>query len=262
MTCDPSLGDKVVVVAGGSRGIGASISSLLVGSGARVVIASRGERAGQSLAAKLGPQAHFHAMDVARETCWEALTAEVVRVHGRIDALINAAGLTPVAAIDSITESEIDAALAVNVKGLLFGIKHVGRAMKQAHRGAMVIIGSLDSLRGVNGMGSYVASKWAARGLIKTAALEYGPQGIRINILHPGAVATERNAICDPSHPEYAAIYGSLPLQRVGKPDEIAAAAAFLCSDAASYISGAEISVDGGWSAGVYYSQLPGAPGH
>ena len=148
----------------------------------------------------------------------------------------------------------------VNVKGPLLGLKHVGGAMISAGRGAIVNISSVDGLRGVNFVGLYSASKWAVRGLTKTAALEFGHHGVRVNSVHPGGVDTVMGNPKGQQGAERNEGYERVPLQRIGEPVEIAAASLFLCSDEASYITGAEIAVDGGWAAGYYHDFLPGAP--
>ena len=120
--------------------------------------------------------------------------------------------------------------------------------------------GLVDGFRGANTLALYSSSKWAVRGLTKTAALEFGPRGVRVNSVHPGGVDTAMGNPQGQTGEERNWAYGRVPLQRIGEPHEIAAASVFLCSDDASYIAGAELAVDGGWAAGYYHSYLPGAP--
>jgi 3alpha(or 20beta)-hydroxysteroid dehydrogenase len=173
---------------------------------------------------------------------------------------VNNAGVLHFSDIENVSERDLDRVLAVNLKGPLFGIKHVGRVMKAARKGAIVNVSSVDGLRGVNALGAYSASKWAVRGLTKTAALEYGPHGVRINSIHPGGIDTTMGNPQGLKGPDRNLDYGRVPLQRIGEPEEVAAASLFLCSDESSYITGAELSVDGGWAAGYYHFSLPGAP--
>ena len=119
---------------------------------------------------------------------------------------------------------------------------------------------SIDGMRGANTLAAYVSSKWGVRGLTKAAALEFGPRGVRVNSIHPGGVYTAMGNPTGQSLDETNKAYGMVPLQRIGMPAEVAQASAFLASDEASYINGAELTVDGGWMAGVYHSGLPGAP--
>ncbi len=255
------LNDKVTIVTGAAAGMGAATARLFVAEGAQVIIADRDEAAGAALAEALGRSAAFIRLDVAQEADWEALAASALQRFGRIDALVNNAGLVHFSDIENTAGADFDRVFGVNVKGPLLGLKHVGKAMKAAGKGAIVNVSSVDGLRGVNGLGVYSASKWAVRGLTRTAAMEYGPHGIRVNSVHPGGVDTAMGNPMGLKGEALNADYGRVPLQRIGEPQEVAAASLFLCSDEASYISGAELSVDGGWAAaGYYHAQLPGAP--
>ncbi len=254
------LQSKTAIITGGARGMGAATARLFAIEGATVVIADMLESEGQALAAEIGGNCTFRKHNVANESQWEALVNEVVNRFGRIDALVNNAGVVSFGQIEDCTAQEFDRVFGVNVKGPLLGIKYVGKTMKAAGKGAIVNISSVDGLRGVNSLGVYSSSKWAVRGLTKTAALEYGPHGVRVNSVHPGGVDT---VMGNPQGQTGAARNGGyerVPLQRIGEPSEVAAASLFLCSDEASYITGAELAVDGGWAAGYYHSFLPGAP--
>ncbi len=254
------LENKIAIITGGARGMGAATVRLFAREGAKVVIADVLEEEGRALAAELGGDAMFQRLDVSAETDWIALTETVLAKYGRIDALVNNAAIVAFAPITELTVELIDRVLGINVKGTMLGLKHVGGAMCAARRGAIVNISSVDGLRGANALSLYSSSKWAVRGLTKTAALEFGHQGVRVNSVHPGGVNT---AMGNPSALEGEAKnvgYERVPLQRIGEPEEIAAASLFLCSDEASYICGAELSVDGGWAAGYYHHYLPGAP--
>ena len=252
--------DKVAVITGGARGMGAATARLFAAEGARVVIADVLEDEGQKLASELGDAASFRRHDVSDEPAWEALVADVLAGHGRIDALVNNAGLVHFVAITDFAVADFDRLVRVNIKGSLLGMKHVGRAMIDAGRGAIVNVSSIDGMRGANALALYSTTKWAVRGMTKTAALEFGPHGIRVNSVHPGGVDTPMGNPTGDTGEQRNSNYGVVPLQRIGEPEEIAAASLFLCSDEASYISGAELLVDGGWNAGYYHSFLPGAP--
>jgi 3alpha(or 20beta)-hydroxysteroid dehydrogenase len=251
---------KVAIITGAARGMGAATAHMFAREGATVIAADVHESDGQIVAKELGGSSSFHRLDVSIEREWQELVTTVMARHGRIDALVNNAGIVHFCLIDHLTEKDFDRVLGVNVKGPLFGIKHVGAVMKAARKGAIVNISSVDGTRGANALAAYSASKWAVRGLTKTAALEYGPHGVRINSVHPGGIDTAMGNPRQLRGHELNADYRAVPLQRIGEPEEVAATSLFLCSDEASYISGAEILVDGGWGAGVYHPMLPGAP--
>lgn len=254
------LQDKVAIVTGGARGMGEATIRLFAREGAKVVIADVLEAEGQALAADIGDAAMFQRLDVSDEASWTALVDAVIARHGRIDALVNNAAVVAFGPITELSVADIDRVLGINVKGTMLGLKHVGAKMCAAKRGAIVNISSVDGLRGVNSVSLYSSSKWAVRGFTKSAALEFGHQGVRVNSVHPGGVNT---AMGNPQALEGEAKnagYERVPLQRIGEPEEIAAASLFLCSDEASYICGAELAVDGGWAAGYYHHYLPAAP--
>ncbi|GLV30671.1 3-alpha-hydroxysteroid dehydrogenase [Sphingobium sp. TomTYG75] len=254
------LQDKVAIVTGGARGMGEATIRLFAREGAKVVIADVLEAEGQALAADIGDAAMFQRLDVSDEASWTALVDAVIARHGRIDALVNNAAVVAFGPITELSVADIDRVLGINVKGTMLGLKHVGAKMCAAKRGSIVNISSVDGLRGVNSVSLYSSSKWAVRGFTKSAALEFGHQGVRVNSVHPGGVNT---AMGNPQALEGEAKnagYERVPLQRIGEPEEIAAASLFLCSDEASYICGAELAVDGGWAAGYYHHYLPAAP--
>ena len=251
---------KVVVVTGGARGMGEATARLFVKQGATVIIGDVLEKEGQALAASSGGSIEFAKLDVSNEDDWAALVAGALAKHGRIDALVNNAAVTHFAPLEELQAADIDRVLGINVKGTMLGLKHVGKVMLDAGRGAIVNISSVDGFRGANTLALYSSSKWAVRGLTKTAALEFGPRGVRVNSVHPGGVDTAMGNPQGQTGEERNWAYGRVPLQRIGEPEEIAAASVFLCSDDASYIAGAELAVDGGWAAGYYHSYLPGAP--
>lgn len=254
------LKDRVAVITGGAKGMGAAMARLFTREGALVVIADVAETEGRAQAAELGATAMFQRLDVGLASDWEALLAAVLDRHGRVDALVNNAGVVHFADFANLTEEAFDRVQRVNVKGTFLGVKIVGGAMAAAGRGAIVNFSSIDGLRGSSGVAAYVTSKWAVRGLTRSAALEFGHRGVRVNSIHPGGIDTEMG---NPMRLTGAAKnhgYEEVPLQRMGEPGEVAAAALFLCSDDASYICGAELAVDGGWNAGHYHTALPGAP--
>lgn len=254
------LANKIAIITGGARGMGAETCRLFVAEGATVVIADLLEAEGLALAEELGQAASFHRLDVSNEDNWQQLVNETAQRFGRIDVLVNNAAVLVFGAIEQLAKADFERALAVNLTGTFLGIHTVAPIMREQRAGSIVNISSVDGLRGVNALAAYVASKWGVRGLTKVAALELGPHGIRVNSVHPGGVDTQMSNPSGASREELAGQYRQVPLQRIGAPEEIARATLFLASDDASYCNGSELSVDGGAAAGFYYEGLPGSP--
>ncbi|MDA8483154.1 glucose 1-dehydrogenase [Pseudomonas resinovorans] len=254
------LANKIAIITGGARGMGAHTSRLFVEQGATVVIADLLEDEGRALAAELGEAASFRRLDVSKEDGWQQLIHETVERYGRIDVLVNNAAVLVFGAIEELTQAQFERALSVNLTGTFLGIRSVAPIMREQRAGAIVNISSVDGLRGVNALAAYVSSKWGVRGLTKVAALELGPHGVRVNSVHPGGVDTVMSNPTGASRDELAPQYRTVPQQRIGAPEEIARATLFLASDEASYCNGSELSVDGGVAAGSYYPGLPGSP--
>ena len=259
----PRFENQVVIVTGGAQGIGEATVRLFAAEGARVVIADLLEEKGEALAADIDPgsgQAVFSRLDVSDEANWAAVVADTVARFGRVDVLVNNAGMMQFSPVEGLDAGEAHTSLSVNLLGPMLGAKHVVPAMKEAGKGVIVNISSMAGLLGLSGFSTYTASKWGLRGLTKTQALELGPSGIRVCSVHPGGVDTVMANPDRRTGEELQASYQSNPLRRIGQPDELARVIAFLASDDASYMNGAELAVDGGSSAGIYYPGMPGAP--
>jgi 3alpha(or 20beta)-hydroxysteroid dehydrogenase len=254
------LANKIAIITGGARGMGAQTCRLFVEEGATVVIADLLETEGQALARELGDAASFRRLDVSSEEGWQKLVNETVERFGRIDVLVNNAAVLVFGAIEQLSKADFERALSINLTGTFLGIHTVAPFMRERRCGSIVNISSVDGLRGVNALAAYVSSKWGVRGLTKVAALELGPHGVRVNSVHPGGVDTQMSNPTGASREELAGQYRQVPLQRIGTPEEIARATLFLASDEASYCNGSELSVDGGAAAGFYYEGLPGSP--
>ena len=251
------LSGKVAIVSGAAQGMGAATARLFAAEGAKVVLGDVLVEKGQAVAAEIGEAALFQKLDVRSEEDWQATVAAAVERFGKLDILINNAAVLHFAGADTMAKEDAERVLGINVIGTMMGVKHAVPALKANGGGAIVNISSVDGLRGCNGLSAYTASKWAVRGISKSYAFEFGPAGIRVVSIHPGGVNT---AMANPDAVDIQVLnrgFAKVPLQRMGQPEEIARAALFACSDDASYITGAEIAVDGGWTAGYYERALP-----
>lgn len=249
---------KGVIITGAARGQGEAEARLFAAEGARVLLADVLDAEGEAVAAELGAAARYVHTDVSREADWEALIAEALTFAGRIDVLVNNAAVIRPSAIEDTTLEQYMAVININQVGCFLGMRAVMPTMRAGGGGAIVNISSIDGMASKNGLISYTASKFATRGMTKTAAMEWGRYGIRVNSVHPGGVNTIMgNPI---SHPALETVpYQQQAIARIGRPEEIAAAVAFLASDDASYITGTELVVDGGWLTGRIEPGLPGA---
>ena len=246
------LEGKITIITGASRGIGAAAARVFAAAGATVVLAARSEDDLQAVAAQIraaGGEALPIPTDVADPDAAERLVRQTVEAFGRLDAAFNNAGDGHMPApLADLALADFDTALRVNARGIFLMMKHQIPAMLAAGGGAIVNMSSTAGLSGAPGMAGYTAAKHAIVGLTKTAALDYGAQGIRINAIAPGPIFTHNLARADDA--ARARIGGHLPLHRLGQPEEVAATAAWLCSDQASFITGTTIPIDGGKLAG------------
>lgn len=240
------LEGKVALISGGARGQGAAEAALFVAEGAKVVVGDVLDAEGKETAAGLGDAGAFAHLDVTEEDSWETVVAETEARFGPISVLVNNAGVLSFGRVDQIELAEFERIMRVNVRGVFLGIKTVAPSMRRAGGGSIVNISSTAGLTGLPFVGAYGASKWAVRGLTKTAAIDLGHDGIRVNSVHPGGIDTPMIAGTTGDAP----FYRRLPVPRMGSPDEVARAVLFLASDEASYTTGAELAVDGGATCG------------
>lgn len=254
------LKGKVCIITGASRGMGEATARLFASQGAKVALGDVMVEEGEAVAKDIGDHALFHRLDVSSDENWAEFVAATVAKFGGVDALVNNAGLVHFTPIEAFNPADADKILGVNTVGPMLGAKHVVPIMKAAGKGSIVNISSVDGLRGCNGLTLYTASKWALRGLTKSLAYELGTSGIRVNSVHPGGVDTPMGNARGLEPERLNMSFRRVPLQRIGQPSEIANASLFLASDEASYITGAELAVDGGWGAGYFQPVLPGAP--
>ena len=254
------LSGKVAIITGAAQGMGEATARLFVSEGAKLVLADVNVEKGEAVAKDLGNEAMFHKLDVSSDEGWAAIVKAATDKFGTIDVLVNNAGLVHFTPIEMLNPDDFHKILGVNTLGPILGTKHVTPVMKAAGKGSIVNISSVDGLRGANGLTCYTASKWALRGITKCHAYELGTFGIRVNSVHPGGVDTPMGNAAGRPKEDVNQVFKRLPLGRIGDPGEIANASLFLASDEASYITGAELAVDGGWTAGTYLTMLPGSP--
>ncbi len=241
------LAGKVVIVTGGSQGQGAAEARLFRQLGAKVVVADVSDETGQALAAEIG--ASYHHVDISEASAWQHLMAEVMDAHSRLDVLVNNAAVHWLRSIEEETVDEFDRLIGINLRGTFLGIQAAIAPMRTSGGGSIVNIASIAGIRGFPLHGSYGASKWGVRGLTKTAAGELGPSGIRVNVVLPGIIDSPM-AWSGGQMPEGTS-FDHLPLGRVGEAEEVARVVAFLASDASAYMTGSEITVDGGATLGI-----------
>jgi 3alpha(or 20beta)-hydroxysteroid dehydrogenase len=237
------LEGRVAVITGAARGQGAADARLLSSAGALVVATDVLEDDGEALCREIGGSAVFVRHDVTNVAHWEDVVKTALDLHGRLDVLVNNAGIHRSKPLLEESQEEFEKVLSVNLVGPFLGIRAVSEPMRRSGSGSIINIASTAGAMGLLGHASYGSSKWGLRGLTKTAAAELGPMGIRVNAILPGAINT---AMMKPVTAETGNRFASLPLGRHGEPDEIASVVLFLASDASSYMTGAEIVVDGG----------------
>lgn len=245
------LQGKVAIITGAARGQGEATARLFAAEGATVILTDRLVDQGEAVAREIGGDARFCAHDVTDEAAWAAIVKETLAAHGKIDVLVNNAAITAFTPILDTSREDLDRILAINLVGPYLGIQAVVPAMARQKSGSIVNISSVNGLRGTVGMSAYDASKWGVRGISKALALELAPDGIRVNSVHPGAIDTPMlNPNGDLDSAQAAQEYG-IAFGRIGRPIEVAHASLFLASDDASYVTGAELAVDGAWTSGL-----------
>ncbi|WP_282802028.1 glucose 1-dehydrogenase [Secundilactobacillus kimchicus] len=240
------LDGKVAIITGASQGMGAAHAKLFVAEGAKVVITDINAEKGEAYADELGENAIFVKQDVASEQDWPTVVAATLEKWGQIDILVNNAGITYSKSLFDVSLADYQKIVNINQVSVFLGMKTVAAKMKEAGRGSIVNVSSLNGL--VGGAIGYTDTKFAVRGMTKAAALELAHYGIRVNSVHPGVISTPmiHQGDTDAAVAEFAK---SIPLGRIAEPEEVSKMVLFLASDNSSYSTGSEFVIDGGISA-------------
>lgn len=242
--------DKVAIITGGAQGMGAADARMLVAEGAKVVIGDILDDKGKELADELGDAARYVHLDVTEADQWKSAVELAIAEFGKVNVLVNNAGIVQVAPLKSLDVERWKKVLDVNLTGALLGIQAVLPSMKESGGGSIINVSSIEGMRGASWVHAYVASKWGLRGLTKSAALELASDNIRVNSVHPGFIRT-------PMTKHFPDDMVGAPLGRPGQPEEVATFIVFLASDESSFSTGSEYVVDGGLITDVPHRALP-----
>jgi 3alpha(or 20beta)-hydroxysteroid dehydrogenase len=243
------LDGKVALISGAARGLGEAFARAIVRHGGSVVLGDIRDAEGEALADELGPRSLYRHLDVTSSTDWEEAVVVTVDAFGRLNVLVNNAGVAAFGSLGQFTEQQWNSVLAINLTGPFLGTSAARDALVTAAPSAIINISSTAGLVGSGQGHAYNASKFGLRGLTKSVALELGPLGVRCNSVHPGPTLTPATEGSD-----FSSIIG--PLGRLGSPAEVANLVVYLASDESSFSTGAEFVVDGGQTAG--HAALPG----
>jgi 3alpha(or 20beta)-hydroxysteroid dehydrogenase len=240
------LDDKVALITGGARGQGAAEARLFAAEGAAVVLTDVLDDEGKATADAIGDAATYRHQDVRSEAEWTETVAAVVEEHGRLDVLVNNAGIFRVSPTAQTTEEEYREIIDINQVGTFLGMRAVIPTMVGAQAGSIVNISSVAGLMGGPGTVAYSASKWAVRGMTKVVAKEVAPFGVRVNSVHPGIIDTDMMSVLHEIPEAMAAVLERVPMGRVATAEEVAKVVLFLASDDSAYCTGHEFVIDGG----------------
>jgi len=240
---------KVALITGAARGQGAAHARLLAEEGAKVIVGDIRDGEGEALAADLGGEALYLSHDVGSEASWRSVMATIGERHGRLDVLINNAGIAVMAGLFDTDTALFERTVRINQLGVFLGIRHGAELMKADGGGSIVNISSIAGLKADPHFIAYSSTKWAVRGLTKAAARELAPAAIRVNTVFPGIIDTPMLTEAAPGLDVAGFGAANTPLGRVGLPNDVASAILFLASDESAFITGAEFAVDGGVTA-------------
>jgi NAD(P)-dependent dehydrogenase (short-subunit alcohol dehydrogenase family) len=238
------LQGKVAIVTGAGRGIGRSIAEVFAREGATVIATGRGKEGDYSDAPS---GVEYHQLDVSSAEAWERVVTDVVARHGRVDVLANNAGIIKYEPVHQLSVEDWEHVVAVNQTGTWLGMRAVIPHMLAQGDGSIINVSSIWGSAAVAGAHAYHATKGAVRNMSKNAAITHAKDGIRVNSLHPGFIATPLTDAQEPEVNDY--VVGQTPMGRAGRPEEIAYGALFLASDESRFMTGAELVIDGGYLA-------------
>ncbi|MFC6253360.1 SDR family NAD(P)-dependent oxidoreductase [Secundilactobacillus hailunensis] len=244
------MSNITALITGAASGMGKASAKKFIKNGAKVILTDLNEKAGKEVQAELGANSLFLKQDVGSFDNWKRVVADGEAKFGPINALVNNAGMGIMKTIDEITPEEYDKVIKVNQYSVFYGMKTILPSMRRAGGGSIVNISSIGGLVGMPDSIAYGASKFAIRGMTKDASFELAHENIRVNSVHPGVINTpliQNKANASADQQDMAAKV--IPMQRIGQPEEIANVIAFLASDESSYMTGAEIAADGGYTA-------------
>ena len=240
------LDGRVAIITGAARGQGEAEARLLAAHGARVVLTDVLTEQGAAVAADIGEGALFLTQDVSSAEAWHEVVAATLDAFGRVDVLVNNAAISRPLKLEATEPEVFDLVYRVNQLGVYLGMRAVIEPMKAVGGGSIVNISSVAGLQGTSTLFAYTATKWAVRGMTKSAALELARYKIRVNAVFPGVIDTPINDANPPGMNEV--LVKTTPMRRMGEPAEIAEAVLFLASDRASFVTGADFAIDGGMS--------------
>jgi 3-oxoacyl-[acyl-carrier protein] reductase len=238
------LKDAVVLITGGTRGIGRACAELFASLGAKVAICGRGQEASEKAAAEIGPNVKGYACDISSPASVDALIEKVTEDLGTIQVLVNNAGITRDGLLMRMKDEQWAEVIQTNLTGAFYTCRAAAKSMLKARYGRIINVGSVVGLRGQAGQSNYAAAKAGIIGFTKAYAQEVASRNITVNVIAPGYIATDMTA--ELGEKATAAIVDHIPMKRVGQPEDIAHAVVFLASPQAGYITGATLSVDGG----------------
>ena len=244
------LENKVAIISGGSRGMGAFEAALFVQEGAKVIIGDVRDEEGRDLAKHIGSNSVYMHLDVTSERDWAAVVKEATDRYGKLDILVNNAGVSARGTIEETSVDDWDRVMGINAKGVFLGTRAAIPEMRKSGGGSIINISSQLGLVGMaESSPQYQSSKGAVRIFTKSAAIQYAPEGIRVNSVHPGPIVTPMTEARRSDSAVQQVMVSRIPLGRYGESEDVAYGVLYLASDEASFVTGSELVIDGGWTA-------------